>query len=96
MQIEEAKKIFIDVLESMPGVKKIVYEPEEDKNKKLPNFKVEKTEKGFDFMITLIVLLSTNVKQLVSQIGETLRYVMKKNGAYVNKLNIFIEGITND
>lgn len=97
MHIEEAKKIFLDVLESMPGIRKIILPSEEIlEQKNLPVLKVEENINGFVFIATLVVILGTNVKELISQIGEALRYRMKMQNAKVNKLNIFIEGIEND
>ncbi|WP_406617930.1 hypothetical protein ACJA27_03560 [Mycoplasmopsis lipophila] len=97
MHIEEAKKIFLDVLESMPGIRKIILSSEEIlEQKNLPVLKVEENINGFVFIATLVVILGTNVKELISQIGEALRYRMKMQNAKVNKLNIFIEGIEND
>ncbi|MGP1451596.1 MAG: hypothetical protein ACTTJO_02410 [Metamycoplasmataceae bacterium] len=97
MHIEEAKKIFLDVLESMPGIRKIILSSEEIlEQKNLPVLKVEENINGFIFIATLVVILGTNVKELISQIGEALRYRMKMQNAKVNKLNIFIEGIEND
>ena len=97
MHIEEAKKIFLDVLESMPGIRKIILSSEEIlEQKNLRVLKVEENINGFIFIATLVVILGTNVKELISQIGEALRYRMKMQNAKVNKLNIFIEGIEND
>lgn len=96
MNIEEIKQEFISILESIPGVKKIFNEECNMTTDICYQIKVEQVFDGYIFMAHILVLPNIKIKELITNIGESLRYSMKKKKIKVSKLNIFVEGITNE
>ncbi|EGV00420.1 hypothetical protein MCSF7_00426 [Mycoplasmopsis columbina SF7] len=94
MEKETIRQIFIDILESTPGV----FEVSKNENKDVSTSKIRIENVGgrWNLFVSIIVLKNANCKNILKSISSLLRYRFKENKFKLGKLNIFIEGITND
>ncbi|WP_029513484.1 hypothetical protein [Mycoplasmopsis primatum] len=92
MTNNEVEQIFIDILETTPGVKKIL----RDDNLITP-FNVQEAENStWNFSATINILTNTSAKDLVRNISSLLKYALKEKDQKVGKIHLFIGGLSND
>lgn len=94
MTNNEVEKIFIEILESTPGVR---LDLEEGTTDHIADFNVHESDKDiWNFSASIKILKNTSAKELVKNISNLLKYKLAKNGQKVGKINLFIEELIND
>ncbi|MCR8966786.1 hypothetical protein [Mycoplasma zalophidermidis] len=95
MNKSEVSKIFIDILESTPGVYSIQCKQDET-NQCSECVIINQYDTTWDFTATITLIKNSNCKNIVSSIHSLLRFALRKNNQKLGKLNIFIGGLNND
>ncbi|QQH23272.1 hypothetical protein HYE26_02510 [Mycoplasmopsis bovis] len=94
MTNNEVEKIFIEILESTPGVKLIL---EDGTTDNIADFNVHESDKDtWNFNASIKILKNTSAKELVKNISNLLKYRLVKKGQKVGKINLFIGELIND
>ncbi|WP_029512792.1 hypothetical protein [Mycoplasmopsis iners] len=95
MEKDNVLKIFLDALESTPGIAQIMC-LQNDLECSHEKIKAEKINDNWNFSASLILLKNTNCKDVLNSIHSLLKYKLKKEKLNLGKINIIIEGIAND
>ncbi|WP_027120341.1 hypothetical protein [Mycoplasmopsis lipofaciens] len=98
MNQEQVLKLFVEILESTPGVHSICKDNKTQQSVLSSGIlKIEQIKNNiWNFSATIVVLKNANCKAIINSISSLLRYELKKTKQKIGKLNIFIGGLTND
>ncbi|WP_416738041.1 hypothetical protein ACLRE7_02500 [Mycoplasmopsis meleagridis] len=89
--------LFIHAIKTSPGIKEIIgLEENYDKDKKEDKLNVEYINNAWDLSVSLIILKNANCKDILNSISSLLNYRFKQEKLKLGKINIYIEGISND
>ncbi|QSF13905.1 hypothetical protein [Mycoplasma sp. Mirounga ES2805-ORL] len=91
MDLDVLKKLFIDSLESTPGIKSIS-NSEYSEN----DIVVEEINGKFCFKAQITILRNESAKNIINLVSSHLRYKLKESGSIIGKINLIIGGITNE
>ena len=95
MTIEEAKDLFLNVIESIPGIHAVKSEKNPEGNEK-QLFNVEQLNNKWNFSAHLIILKTANARAIVESLSALLKHILRNQKESFGKLNVFIGGLTND
>ncbi|WP_029608410.1 hypothetical protein [Mycoplasma simbae] len=98
MEKSEISKIFIDILESTPGVFSIQCpfdHPVDDCNEWVVANKKDDSN-VWDFTAAITILKNSNLKNIVTSITSLLRFALRQKEQKLGKLNILVGGLNND
>ncbi|QBF34928.1 hypothetical protein EG856_03360 [Mycoplasmopsis phocirhinis] len=96
MNKSEVSKIFIDILQSTPGVFSIKCPYDEQTHIHSECVIVNYRDNVWDFMASITILKNSNLKNIVTAINSLLRFALRKKNQKLGKLNILIGGLNND
>ncbi|TNK83479.1 hypothetical protein [Mycoplasmopsis pullorum] len=104
MNIQEAKEIFLNVLNSTPGIAEIhpihgsvSIENDDVKEKEidiLDMLVVEEVNKCWEFKCRVNILHGISAKQLINGIYKQLSFVLKKHDISKFNLRVYVKGVS--
>ncbi|MCS4536902.1 MULTISPECIES: hypothetical protein [unclassified Mycoplasma] len=92
----DVSKIFIDILETTPGVFSIKCPYDEQSHIHDDCVIVNSRDNVWDFTASITILKNSNLKNIVTSINSLLRFALRKKNQKLGKLNILIGGLNND
>ncbi|WP_027334846.1 hypothetical protein [Mycoplasmopsis felifaucium] len=96
MNNKEVEQIFIDTLESTPGISAII-KSDDEFNSNIPAvFNVCENNNIWNFIATMKLHNNSNAKDIVNSVSNTLKFKLKRKKQNIGKINLFIGGISND
>ncbi|WP_338822409.1 hypothetical protein [Mycoplasmopsis felifaucium] len=96
MNNKEVEQIFIDTLESTPGISAII-KSDDEFNSNIPAvFNVYENNNIWNFIATMKLHNNSNAKDIVNSVWNTLKFKLKRKKQNIGKINLFIGGISND
>lgn len=96
MEKAEVSQVFINILETTPGVYSI-QNLFEEQNKSTDSVIVHNVSKNiWDLTVAITILQNSNLKNIVTSISSALRFALRKKGQKLGKLNILVGGLSND
>ncbi|WBP84136.1 hypothetical protein [Mycoplasmopsis edwardii] len=105
MNIEEIKKIFIKIITSTPGIKKlhglsyvdsILTISEDSTDMSLEDMVIaNETPEGWNFQIAISVLEEIRVKDLNTELYKKLFYEFRRKKIKLKNLTIILKGVVN-
>lgn len=98
MEKQQAVKIFMDILETTPGIYSIQCPYNCENNNCGDCIIVSKNESShsWDFTASITILKNSNLKNIVNSITTIVRFALRKQKQKLGKLNILVGGLNND